>query len=308
MNVKHLETKNTRLRSISLSGLSILCFLNQDVAGGTQYGSSKVDFLKSNIKVTLIRDGKEHLICQDNLKILGLASALNTRGQLAFFQNNDHFTKLDDGQSLLSFNLNFGGIINLKNDDEMIIEVKAQDGLFADGYLNSSYLQIKPLKAVGYERYIPFIRSYVVQASESSNQYNFGDNVIKLALLNFDKTNFEDAVISQLNFNSDRLSDSFDFADLVNMKESSFPRLPANLSAESGTLFEADQSFNLIEFGQKFNSVVIDAQFNPENVAAAKNYFVAWTYKTDLTLINRADAMSNKHLSMEFDKIASSSI
>ena len=308
MIIKHLEQKDNKLKSISLNGFSVKAYLNQDEAGGTQYGSSKLDFSKATIKITLIRDGKDYLICQDNLKILGLASALNSRGQLAFYQNNDHFTKLAAGKSLCSFNLHLGGIINVRGSDEIIIEVKANEGLFADGYLSSSFIEIKPNKAVGYEGYIPNIKSYAIATNESSNTYNIGDNVIKLVALNFDKNDFMTPVISQLSFTSDRLMDSYSYGDLVNSKEASFARLPSNLSAESSTIFESDQSFEIIGFGTQFNGVVLDVQFNAENVAAAKNYFVAWTYKTDMALINRAEQLMSKHQDSAIERIASSGL
>jgi hypothetical protein len=302
MNIRHLETKNTSISSQTINGFSVKAFLNANAFanGDTQYGSSRLDFSKVAIKAVLNRNGQEHILFQDNLKIIGLASNLNKRGQLAFYQDHDHYTKLGDGKSLVSFNIELGGCIRLSGDDYIYLEVSNQDGVFNDAYLTNSFIEVKALKAVGYELYIPSIRSQPIQANESSNVYSIGDNVIRAVILNYDQPDLLNPVIANLNFASDRYNEGLTFADLVLLKEASFPKLPVNLSTDPATIFESDQSFTLIDMGKdKFNQVIFSLQFNSANVNASKNYVVWWSFKTDWTTIQKASELQATHIASD---------
>jgi hypothetical protein len=307
MNIRHLESKNTRINSQTINGFSVKAFLYQDAAGGTQYGSSKLDFSKVAIKAILNRDGVDHILFQDNLKLIGLASNLNTRGQLAFYSDHDHYVNLGAGKSLCTFNIPLGGCIRISGNDSIYLEVTAQDGVFAAGYLASSYIEIKPLKAVGYETFVPSIKSINIQAGTTSETYSLGDNVIRAVLLNYDQTDFTTPIVQNLNFASDRYNEGLTYFDLINMKNMSFPKLPVNLSVEDSTLFESDQSFTLIDFHMRFNQVVLDMQFNGGSVNASKNYLVYWTYRTDWTTLDKAIKLAEKHQAAETDSIPASS-
>jgi len=307
MNIKHLESRDSRIQSQTINGLSVKAFVYADsfTSGDTIYGSQKVDFSKCQIKVILNRDGLDHIIMQDNLKLLGLAGNLNTRGQLAFYADHDHQSLLADGRSLVSFNLPFGGPIKISGDDYIYLEVTNQAGLFAAGYLNSSFLEIKPIKCVGYETFVPQVKSINIQAGTTSEIYSLGDNVIRCALLNYDKTNFKTPIVNNLNFNSDRLSDGFTYFDLINFKEQSFAKTPVNISTEASTVLESDQSFLLVDFGQKFNQLTLNFAFDGDQVTAGNNFLVYWTYKTDWTTLQKAKDLSTKHANAEAASIPS---
>jgi len=308
MNIRHLETKNSRITSQTINAFSVKAFLfaNAFVDGDTTFGSSKMDFSKVTIKAILNRKGMDHILFQDNLKIIGLASNLNTRGQLAFYSDHDHLIKLGDGKALVSFNIPLGGPIRIADDDYVYLEVTNQDGLFDAAYINSSYLEVKPVKCVGYETFIPQIKSYNIQAGTSSDVYSLGDNVIRTVILNYDKLDFSQPVIQNLNFASDRLNDGFTFADLVLMKEASYPKVPVNLSADAATLFESDQSFTLTDFHQRFNQLILSAQFDGSQVAASSNYLVVWSTKTDWTILQKAEALQDKHEKINANAIPAS--
>lgn len=294
MQLKHLENKNSTIKGITLNGFSVKAFVTDDAAT-TTLGSSKVDFSKVTIKCILTRNGNQHVIFQDNLLLLGLASSLNTQGQMAFYQNNDHYTKLGTGRAMVGFVIPFGGCVRLKDTDQIDVFLEAQEGMFGDGYITNSFIEVKPMKAVGYETFIPQIKSFVIQGSESSNNYNFGDHVIKLALLNLNISTFLTPVVGSLAFASDRLNESYTFADLVLAKKISLGKGVITSTADDAAIFEADQSFSLVDFGQEFNQVQLDVQFNSANVATGKNYFVLWNYKTDWSIINAASQLQAKH-------------
>jgi hypothetical protein len=297
MNIRHLETKNTKVSSQTINGFSVKAFLyaNAFAEGDTTYGSSKLDFSKVSVKAILNRGGQDYILFQDNLKVIGLASNLNTRGQLAFYSEHDHLTKLDDGKALVSFNIHLGGHIHITGEDYVYVEVTNQNGLFDPAYINSSFLEMKALKSVGYETFIPSIKSLNIQAGTTSEVYSLGDNILRTVLLNYDKVDFTQPVLQNLNFASDRLNEGYTYYDIINMKDQSFPKMPVNLSTDEATILESDQSFTLTDFHQVFNGVVLSMQFDGTQVAASQNFIVYWSSKTSLAQLQKAAALEQKH-------------
>ncbi|HEY8657523.1 MAG TPA: hypothetical protein VIL78_00695 [Hanamia sp.] len=289
MQIKHLEQKNQSYRNIKLSGLTIKAFLN----GIANAGAENIDFSKATIQVILTRANQSHVIAQNNLKVLGLASSIDSLNQAAFADTIDTgFVLTSATTSMVSFLIPFGGIIDLEGDDEIYIEVVNNAGLFGDPALfASSYLEIKPVKAVGVERFIPRIRAYVIQANETANQYMLEDNLIRLAIINFDKTSFLNNVVNNLIFSSATLDETYTFSDLIANKISRYGRqLLPHADADLSVDMQQDQSFVLTDFHQEFDAVVLDMQFNSANVNASCNYIVAWNYSTSWTILAKADA------------------
>ncbi|QQL51088.1 hypothetical protein [Mucilaginibacter ginkgonis] len=301
MNVKHLETKNQEYRNLTLDGISVKAL----ISGANASGSQNMAFENCLLKVILFRDGKSpFVICQDNLKILGLASNLNGLDQYAFSTDRSSGVTVDNGRKMVSFDVKFGGHINLKGNDYIYVEVINQNGLFTDAsLLANSYLEVKPRKSVGVERYLAKIVTKTIQANETSNQYTLGDHTIKLALLNFDKADFAANVVNTLAFSSDRLDEVYNYPDLVAAKIRGFAKNLIPTSADISINFEEDQSFALIEFGQEFNAVGVEIQFNAANVVASQNYLVAWNYTTDWETINKANAIDQKHAKDAVEKV-----
>ncbi|MEB0278966.1 hypothetical protein [Mucilaginibacter sp. 10B2] len=307
MIVKHLELKNQSYKNIKLNGLSVKCLLN----GLANAGSTNVDFSKSNLKIILTRNDVQHVIVMDNLKILGLASSIDLLNQQSFATNTPMGEQLVTGQTaLVNFTIPFGGVIDLHGDDEIYIEVQNSSSLFTDPALEAaSYIEIKPIKCYGVERFIPSIRTWVIQANEQSNQYMIGDNLIRLVMLNYDKTDFKNNVINNLIFSSDRLDETYTFADLVANKLSGFGKqLLPHADADIAVDIQQDQSFVITDFHQEYDGVQLDMQFNAPNLTASNNYIVAWTYKTDWTILTKAAESDKKHENVALAKINAVSI
>ncbi|MET3979984.1 hypothetical protein ABIB62_002673 [Mucilaginibacter sp. UYP25] len=289
MQIKHLEIKNQTLQNIKFDAISVKAMLN----GLGDAGSQQVDFSKANIQVILTRDSTPHVIMQSNLKILGLASTLNTLNQAAFAAGAPIAEQLVNGQSsMVSFNIPLGGVIDLHGEDTIYVEVQTNSGLFLNPALEAaSYLEVKPMKCYGVEKMIPRIRAMVIQQNEASNQYMVGNNLIRLALLNFDKTDFKNNVVNNVVFSSDRLDDTYNFSDLIAKKQSQFGnQLISNAANDIAALIQNDQSFLLTDFHHEFDAVTLDISFNAPNVTAASNYIVTWNYDTDWTIIEKANA------------------
>jgi hypothetical protein len=250
MIIKHLELKEQTLTNIKLKGLSIKCLLN----GLANSGSTSVDFSKSNIKVILTRNDAPHVILMDNLKILGLASSIDSLNQQSFATTTPLGEQLVTGvTALVSFVIPFGGVVDLHGDDELYIEVQNSAGLFTHVELEaSSYLEIKPIKCYGVETFLPNVRSVVVQANEQTNQYAIGDNVIRLVVLNYDKTDFKSNVIQNLNFSSDRLDETYTYTDLVANKLSGYGKqLLPHADADIAVDIQQDQCFVITDFNEE---------------------------------------------------------
>jgi len=305
MQIKHLEQKNQSYRNIKLSGLTVKAFLN----GLANAGAENIDFSKSTVQVILTRANQSHVIAQNNLKVLGLASAVDTLNQAAFADTIDTGFVLTAGvSSMISFQIPFGGVIDLENDDEIYIEVVNNGGLFGDPALYaSSYLEIKPIKCTGVERFIPRIRAYVIQANETANQYMLEDNLIRLVVINFDKTSFLTNVINNLIFSSTALDETYTYADLIANKISRYGRqLLPHADADLSVDMQQDQSFVLTDFHQEFDGVTLDMQFNSANVTASNNYIVAWNYSTNWTILAKADAKNKQANAATAAKISAS--
>jgi len=308
MNIRNGESMNTKIVSQTINAFSFKAFVNANTftTGDTTYGSSKVDFTKCQVKAMLRRGGADYVLFQDNLKILGLASNLNTRGQLAFYADHDHLIKLGNGKSLVSFMLHLGGPIKISGDDYIYLEVSNNDGLFDASYITTSYLEVKPVKCIGYETFIPQIRSQSIQEGTTSNIYPIGDNVIRCAFLNFDKTDSLTPVIASVGISSDRLNDTFTYADLMLNKEVSYAKTPVNLSTDAATINEYDQSFMLADFHQTFNQLSLSISFDGSQVASSKNYIVHWYYQTSTEIIRKAENLAAKHKNSAINAIPAS--
>lgn len=306
MQIKHLEQKNQSYRNIKLSGLTVKAFLN----GLANAGAENIDFSKTTIQVILTRANQAHVICQNNLKVLGLASAVDTLNQAAFADTIDTGFVLTAGVSaMVSFQIPFGGVIDLESDDEIYIEVVNNGGLFGDAALYAaSYLEIKPIKCTGVERFIPRIRAYVIQANETANQYMLEDNLIRLVVVNFDKTSFLQNIINNLIFSSKQLDETYTYADLIANKISRYGRqLLPHADADLSVDMQEDQSFVLTDFHQEFDGVTLDMQFNSANVTASNNYIVAWNYSTSWTILAKADAKNKQANAATAAKISATS-
>lgn len=305
MNVRNLDIQNESVRGITTSGIMVKAVLVNSSGTST---SADVDFSKSIIKVILNRGGRQYVILQSNLKILGLASNLDGLLQYAFAGGG--FNIPSSLGSMQSFIIPFGGHINLKGDDFIYVEVQNLAGLFTSTIAATSFLDVRLIKSVGYEQFIPSITTMVIQANETTRNYDLGDNIIKACLLNYDKTDFTNNVVSNLTFSSDRLNENYTFMDLVTFKLSRYKtQLLGDTNPDLSSRINGDQCFTLIDFasthGGIFQQVQFDINFNSAQVTAGNNYIVYWSYYTTPEILAKAANMEAKHLKKANDKVVS---
>jgi hypothetical protein len=300
MNIRNRDVQNETVRGITTNAIMVKAFVINNGNTGT---STDVDWSKCLIKLVLNRNGMQEVIMQDNAKILGLASQVDQVLQLAFGGAANDVTPSSLGV-LLPFIIPFGGHINLKGDDSLYLEITNQAGLFTAGVEQSSYIETKLIKSIGYEQFIPSIRSHVVQATETQRKYDMGDNVIRTVVLNYDKTDFTNNVINSLTFTSDRLNENYTFADLVTLKLSRYGKqLIGYSNPDISARIQQDQCFVLTDFNHNFNALEIDIAFNSGQVTSSNNYIVCWSYRTDNTILEKANNLQAKHIRKAQDAV-----
>lgn len=292
MIIRNKEKQSEKVKSQTVNAVRVKAILQNSNANPA---TADIDWENCQIKIILNRNGETHVIMQDDLKKLGLASTVDTLNQYAFTQNN--LSQLTgNGQAAIMFKIPLGGHLNLKGDDYLYIEVSNMNGLFSQACAPTSYIEITMQKSVGYETFIPTIRSEVIQAGESNRKYDLGDNVIRAVLLNYDQQDFKTPVLSNITISSDRYTDDLTFADLVLDKTSRYGMQTSdNTKVDIADRIQQDQCFVMIDFGQEFDQVEFSIKFNPGNVNASQNYIVYWDFYTNPEIVQKAQQKMVKH-------------
>jgi len=311
MNVKVGETKENTFKDATIDGMLFNIYMRNLTANDAIIFS---DFLPQYVllKVILYRDKQEITIVQNNLKILGTYSALNygmaqwNRGTIITYPAGGVFS-----DKFISLFVDFGGNINVKEDDELYCEVTVAANAF-NPRMNTgvSYVEFNPNYSIGYERYTPQIKSKVVQANENSQKFSIGDNCTKLAFLNFDLDNIQNQAIVTASVSSTQYSASLNFFDLLTRHWNALVAPAINLRyGNTQPVTGGNQAFPylpdypqsvIIHAGgrdmiKELDNCQIDLSLNGPNVAASQNYVVSTVGITSQRLLARAAQRELKH-------------
>ncbi|MBC9933325.1 hypothetical protein [Chitinophaga qingshengii] len=320
MIVRYSESRQMTTRARSIDGFMFSIFL-QAKENNVFLGMNDFDPRQVNIKVILRRAGRNYTIVQDNMLLLGAFSTL-LRGQDEFFFG---FYKQVPGtstkcQNLRYFFLDFGVPLNLKGDDELYTEVTVSKSAFSSNVDESlSYIEYAINPAMAYEVGIPFLFSNVVQSQATKENYNLGDNVLSIAFLNFDRTDWEKPVVNNLQLSSDRFDLSLNFHELMIRNLIHYPaamnyRFTTSLTPpdeHTGTgktykyLPPFPQSCMIFNGGQssiEVDQCSLDISFDGQQVNASQNYIVCRRLETDVHTIVASQEREVKHIN---EKLAS---
>lgn len=271
------------------------------------------------VKATLKRKNQPHIIMQDNLQVLGVFSTLTSRYN-EFFNGIDKITPAA-GKKAVSVRLvkiNFGGPVRVNQGDELILEVSPSSACFSGNVdATSSFIEFYANPTIGYEQGLPSIMSEVVQATTTKQPFNPGDNIYKLAVLNFDKNDYADEVINNIALQSDRLDLSMSFNQLLVRHSALIPdssqgrfgtALPVSLGAPTVRrgLDYLPQSFLIydgIPLQKELDSVRVDIGFNGAQVAASMNYVVWSKIAQTLETVMEAAQREQKHDAEKLQKL-----
>lgn len=300
------ERKEFTLNNIKLDGFTLNLKLTSSIFSHSPQNVS-VDFSKTMLKVILKRDGQQWTIIQDDLRVLGLSCNLFTFSRRAFFQDHNwhiplvYSTAAINGVSILPFDIDFGGTLDIKGTDELLVELTL-DGQIFSANINPalSFLEIKPRKSVGFERAVPYIRSYGIAAGERRRTFDLGNMVTACYLINLDQLTVVNPVVSSVTLTSKQFNETFSLSDLVNTRYSNRPDPGLDPTASIGQHDEFDQCYELFK-DVELDAVKVDIQFNPANVIANNNLLVVRSAYTDVKTLIEHDA---KVLKEQNEKIA----
>jgi hypothetical protein len=322
MIVEQGQSRVEKYNSGTFSGILLNTLLIADGANEPIL-ISDFDPSKVAIKVLLKRDKQTHVIMQDNLQLLGTFATLG-KNYHEFLNGLDKVYAAAGKKAVKvrPVELDFGGFIRLDGKDELSIEVSLPQDGWVTGNINAgqSYIEFDAKPAIGYETHIPFTRFEVVQANANKLGFNPGDNITKLAFLNFDKDDLSNEVISNLSISSDRWDINLSFNQLLNHHASQFEGSSAYrfgtalpTTAGSPSVFRGldylPQTFILFD-GDKINNELdqcrVDIAFNAPNVNTSSNYLGYRTYIADIKTVAEAVQREEKHMTEKLEKIKNS--
>lgn len=314
------QTKPLSLKNCTTNGILVTVYL---LAAASNTAITPAGLVRSEItlKAELKRNKTVTQIVQDNMNVLGLFSAKNYG--LRDWINGNKITIAAVGvveDMICNVFVNFGGSINLKGQDELVVTMQCGFSAFGAAFSQAnSFIQFDANMSMGYEDGLPQISSQVVQTNITSEKYYPGDHVGKIMFLNFDKDNITSQVINTLALTSDRLDMSMNFFNLMNRDRNVL--LPQRMEERyTTTAYDpATLAFGYqAQFPQTFclfaspdgngviNNVTVDVSYAGANVAASQNYVVWQSFIVSKASIARAVRREQKHNAENFNSLPAS--
>jgi len=303
------QTKSLTLRNVTSNGVLVTVYLAA-AAANTAITPSTFVRNEVNIKAELKRNKTNTTIFNDNLQVMGLYNAKNygLRDWIAGNKMNIAAVGVIEDMILNVF-IQYGGHINLKGEDELVISMKCGTNAFGAAYSQAnSYIEFDANRSIGYEDGVPVTMSQVVQANITNEKYYPGDHCSKIMFLNFDKDNITDQVINTLMISSDKFDMSMNFYAIWNRDRNVL--LPARME-ERFTTTAYDPADLVFGYQQAYpqtvclyaspngedtlNNVSIDVSYQSGQVAASENYVVSTSFIVSKNSIARRMRREMKH-------------
>jgi len=269
--IKGIGNDTVKVQNRTVIGMLFAITLEHGTAN-TAVTNAMFDATKCVLKVTLIRGGRPTQLCADNLKILAGASSFQDAGwDVVMGTSNVELVAPAVGvfaRRLLTYQIDLHGPVNLREGDELRIELTVNNGAY-NAVLSTSNSQIEfsEIQGEASEFGLPIIESYALNTGDSQHTVQSRDNVKEIILINLDKTdNLEaSAVISQKAYSTDEIAITRQYLELLSERTEEFSTM-----AESNA---RNQSFCLAK-GEDLDKCTVDLQLNSTNVNAGKNYIV----------------------------------
>lgn len=191
-------------------------------------------------------------------------------------------------QGLITFKLNFGTVINLDGDDELIIDMYFPTGFFgASTTVDSanSYITITAEDGIGVQEWVPKIAYRSIPDASTRESYELGDNIQRVVFINTELDAFTDALkkVNSVHLYSDRITYSKDYYDLI-ADQNHNPVLTED------TLYHR---FPLLTLPA--DNVKVDLVLNPTLIDANENFVVYRQFATTKAILAKANRLMNKH-------------
>jgi hypothetical protein len=303
INILPSRTEKQSFKNCSLSGFSMPLSITH-ASTNTAFASGIWVPNLFTVRATLKRWGKETILFSDNLENVLTTTEIFNPVYEYLKDTSKNITTLAAGvgvyaTGIIPLELNFGSVINLMGDDELVVEVTANPGAFSTTLANqnSSFMTLDKKDAIGIEYFTPKVRSEVIPTSAANYGSDLGDNVTRVVLLQLDKTTrlTADQVATSFNFVSDR-KNSIDTVAEVYARNNALYADAADAAVRLQTLVLHD--------GAEVDRCRVDFTFNGANVTASKNFIGSISFETSQMLLARAYGLSDKHKKADLTKLA----
>lgn len=279
------------------------------------------DLVPANIQIKVLFKMKKNTftIMQNNLLVLGLYWTLD-KGFQQFLNGTDILLGSSGvyANKLRHLFIPFGGDIRV-DGGELIIEITPSNGCFSSNCNPStSYVEFFERPSIGYMHGIPLTDATVINPNVTSQSYDAGNNVTRLAILNFDQDTLVNEVVTNLSLASDKLSwtGTFNYLQYLSAVSygrikrlrfgSSLPVLVSNFYPEGLDFYPQSYLIFNGSFDKYLMSCKLNAAFNSANVSSSNNYFVCTKFSTDNQIVSAARGRMIKHKNENIKQIVSS--
>lgn len=317
MIILNNETRSGEVKNKTLDGFLVNVRLKANNSASlippTGYATATgFDASQITIKVILKRNGRSWTQISDNLGILGQYNSIlkgakewNLGTDFALPPNKPH-------EVTRSVFISLGGHHQIKGDDVMSYEVTVGRNTFNTGLsVNDCSVEINPHYSIGKELGIFMTKSEVIDANKTREQFNLGDNVMKLAILNFEDTDYTKQIISNLQLSSDRVDWTFTLNDLicVHMMKYGDSRWLKPYDYQNGVSNAMDSylpafpnSFVVLD-NEEVDQATLDINFVPNSVVASLNHVVYTCFASSQEIIAKALHQTDKHNAENISKL-----
>jgi hypothetical protein len=287
--LRTLEVINRTVRGVLLKAYCVSSAVNVDNS------ATPMDLSKVNFSAKIVGRGNDIKIAQDKLQPLAMFSAFTEASFLDAKIGTAPTVLLAHGAAakgtyMMVVKVDFGGPINLKGNEKLIVDIEVVAGAFASGIDTSvSYIQADEIETYGLEILTPSIVSKSVANGESANSYSFGDHVNDICFINIDKTDVLAAsqVIASYSLVAKKLNVSENAVALHAKRYSLFKN---KTDADARCM-----SFMIGNYETALDDVRFDVQFNQSNVASGKNFVLCRKWLAFPGVIERGIKKAEDH-------------
>ncbi len=259
-----------------------------------------------NVRITgtLRRGGRERVIFSDTLRALLLESNFMTTGECVYNDGAGIVMSIVGGVT----NFFIPGIIdlkmpiNLKGDDEFVVEANMSSSWIPTGGTASSYMDFQWRDDIGVEKYIPRINSRSIQAGSTKWDEDLGDNVTQVSFISIPPTAVggsfltdATAVITNLKISSDRYDVNDNHYAMIARRQTLFET--------KATAENRYRSFQY-PFEKECDQVRVEMLLNSANVAAGEQVVMWRSFEIDPGTYIRSEHMEAKHDQKDGAKLA----
>jgi len=302
------ETRRQIVENETVNGINVTVNLKSSVLNDeipdTNYNQAVgFDAANVSVEVSLMRNGKKTEIIPG--KSLALLANFYT-----ILKSSDQWQKglivVDKGaasyqQVQRTLFIPFHGHINLKGDDQMIITVQVNRGTYNAGVdASASTIKVEQNQSIGVGMATYKFESYAIQANQDTESINLGDNVERVALVSFSKTQLK-PIFKSASLSSDRLDWTKNEAELWLQHLQNFDNVNQNAPNRYGANVYPEN--RLLHLNNEIDRAKINVRLQPNNVVASENYICWISFTVNADDVTRGNEMLAKHHVKNMEKI-----